>query len=476
MTNGQHNENRRKALKEKAAKDYYRLTYHVMPEGGWMNDPNGLIQFRGQYHVFFQHYPYATSWGPMHWGHVVSDDLLHWNYLPIALSPDQPYEKGCYSGSAVENHGELTLVYTAHDDSRSPKEVQCIATSRDGVTFEKYSGNPVIACPPEGMEEDFRDPKVFCAGGKWHMVVGCSGRSLGSIAMYVSEDLRHWEYKGIICQSNGEQGTMWECPDLFHLDGADILMCSPINMKGTRTMFLTGKMDYKGYHFTPKCCDKVDYGPEFYAPQTFLDSRGRRILIGWMATWGEKIPTGKNGWAGALTLPRELFLEDGRVCQRPVREISSLRRETLHQGSIQLKDDQHGNLSSVASDCMEIKISARENSARRKTCGRLDFILRASADFGECTVVSYDFERQELTVDTRNSGQGRKGRTVVKVPLKEGSLKIQMFVDRSSLEIFCGGGRYVISTRIFPQENSLYCDLVSKGSDITVESLEIYRL
>lgn len=151
--------NAREKLKKLAQSDYYRLKYHVMPECGWMNDPNGLVEYKGEYHAFFQHYPDAPEWGAMHWGHAVSRDLLNWRYLPIALTPDQPYEKGCFSGSAAVCGDELTLFYTAHDDNRTPIEVQCVATSTDGVHFAKYEGNPVISAPPKGFGEDFRDPK-----------------------------------------------------------------------------------------------------------------------------------------------------------------------------------------------------------------------------------------------------------------------------------------------------------------------------
>lgn len=461
----------RALLKERAAGDYHRLQYHLMPEFGWMNDPNGLVEFGGQYHAFYQHYPDAAEWGPMHWGHAVSGDLLHWKHLPIALAPDQPYEKGCFSGSAVDNGGELTLLYTAHDDSRSPKETQCVATSRDGVTFEKYIGNPVIPAPPKGLGEDFRDPKVSRVGNKWYMVVGCTEKSLGSIALYASEDLRHWEYKGIACQSDGNQGNMWECPDLFPLDGADVLMCSPMQMKNCKTMFITGAMDYEGCRFQQDRYCEVDYGHEFYAPQTLLDSKGRHILIGWMEMWGNTYPTQKSGWVGALTLPRELFLREGHVCQRPVEETRSLRTETLLDGPLQLAEGSRGNLPSMAADCMELELRAPKAGS-----GVLTLHLRASADFAQQTLVSYDFGTGRLVVDKRHSGGGRCDVTTVDAPLQGDPLELHLFLDRSSLEVFCGGGRYVVSSRIYPAPDSRFCDIRAEGADIAVENLAIYRL
>ena len=452
--------------------DPFRLRFHMMPKTGWMNDPNGLIQFGGRYHAFFQHYPYAPEWGPMHWAHVISDDLVHWEYLPIALRPDQPYESGCFSGSAVDNDGVLTLIYTAHNDNRSPKELQCIATSTDGVRFEKYRGNPVVS-PPPGFGDDFRDPKVYRQNGRWHMVIGSGRGGKGCLLMFTSADLTHWDYEGVICESDGAHGNMWECPDLFRLDGTDVVLCSPMNMKDMKTMFMTGAMDYSSCRFTQERYYKADYGVEFYAPQTFEDDRGRRIMLGWMAAWHDECPTEKNGWNGAMTLPRELFLRDGLVCQLPVAEVATLRKEALYTGPLTLAQDAAGNLVALRGECADILYTI---DAGASAAGRVELLLRCSGDFSQKTVLSYDFASRTLTVDRRRSGKGRND--IIAVPVKpvDGRVDIRVVVDTSSAEVFACGGRYAISGRIYPGGDCVHYDLVARGTAATLENVEIYPL
>jgi beta-fructofuranosidase len=205
------------AAAPRAAQDPHRLAYHFMAPAGWMNDPNGLIHWRAAYHIFYQHNPYEPGWGAMHWGHALSRDLVRYEHRPVALAPSEPYESpggGCFSGSAVDDGGTLTLIYTSTADHQA----QSIATSADGVHFEKYAGNPVIpAPPPQGNGSDFRDPKVWRHDGAWWMVVGSRDGELGNVLLYRSDDLRNWDFVSVLCQSDGTQGRMWECPDLYPL-------------------------------------------------------------------------------------------------------------------------------------------------------------------------------------------------------------------------------------------------------------------
>lgn len=300
-----------------------RLSYHFEPQKGWINDPNGLCQFGGEYHAFFQHNPFAARWDTMHWGHAVSKDLLHWEELPIALYPDMPYENdgGCFSGSALEKDGVLYMMYTAV--SKGLGQTQCIATSRDGRHFEKYPGNPVIAqSPVDPHSKDFRDPKIFPYGDEYRMVCGAGVEGLGSILLYKSRDLLHWEYIGPIFESR-DYGPVPECPDLFPLGGKWVLMFS--RMDETRaSQFIVGEFD--GQSFTPESYQIVEKGKDFYAPQTFLDGKGRRVLIGWLYGW-KREPDPDAVRAGALTIPRELSLVGGRVHNYPVEEAQPLLRE-----------------------------------------------------------------------------------------------------------------------------------------------------
>jgi beta-fructofuranosidase len=458
-------------LAEMAKRDYYRLSYHVMPEAGWMNDPNGLIVYNGKYHVFYQTYPYAPGWGPMHWGHVTSGDLIHWEYLPFALAPDQLYEKGCYSGSAVDNNGELTLIYTAHDDARSPKEAQCIAFSADGVKFRKYEKNPVIPGPPEGFGEDFRDPKVFRRGDLWYLIAGCTKDRQGGILLYSSKDLRDWECLGLVCKSNGKQGEMWECPDLFELDNTWTLMVSPMNMKNSKTIFITGSMDFGTAAFTQKQWQDVDYGFEFYSPRTFQDDRGRRILIGWMDMWMGEYPTQKNGWSGALTFPRELFMKDGKIWQRPVEELQYLRKKELFNGKLSLREGKKDNLPGIKGDCMEISFTIPET----ENSGILTLYLRSSENWKERTMLSYNFNSRVFTIDKRQSGSGRPSQVTIPHRGIE-KIPVHILIDKSSVEIFLGGGKYAVTHRIYPQRSSVYYDIFTESVDIEIPDLIMYEL
>ncbi|MDR1970636.1 MAG: glycoside hydrolase family 32 protein [Treponema sp.] len=463
----------RQHKREIAMEDYYRPVYHLSPRQGWMNDPNGLIQFRGTYHAFYQHYPHAPDVGPMHWGHAVSRDLVHWEHLPIALYPDQDYETGCFSGSAVDNNGELTLVYTAHRDGISPKEVQCAAFSRDGIRFTKYEKNPVIPCPPAGYGEDFRDPMVFRRGENWYLVAGCTKDNRGGVLLYTSKDLRQWDYLGPFCQSEGSLGTMWECPSFFELDGSWILLCSPMAMEKAKCIFITGEADFEKPAFTGKGWQNAGYGYEFYAPQVFTDERGRRILIGWMDMWKGEFPSKKDGWAGAFTFPRELFLEKGKVCQRPVEELALLRGKELFNGNLKLRGGQKKNLSAVKGDCLEIRFTIPAGQAGP---GVLNMLLRAAGDGKEKTVLQWDFASRIFILDKGQSGIGRPERLSVPWEDEDGDLEVHILIDRSSVEIFLFRGRYAVTGRIYPQPSSVFYDMYMEGGELSIPDLRIIAL
>ena len=314
-----------------------RLKWHLEPETGWMNDPNGLVWFQDKYHAFYQHNPHAPVWDTMHWAHAVSDDLIHWTHLPIALYPDQPYENtgGCFSGSAIVKDGVLYLIYTAVSEELG--QTQCVATSTDGIHFEKYAGNPVIDHYPEDGCGDFRDPKVLQIGDTYHLVVASGKDGCAKILHYRSDDLLHWEYKGVLF-SGPEFGGIFECPDLFPLGEHYVLHCSLINHPTRRVLFVVG--DFDGETFTPISRQTPEAG-HFYASQSFLAPDGRRIMIGWMAN-PHYTPQVNLSRAGCLSLPRELSLVDGRVVCAPIREAASLLTDKSHNvtvtsGAVRLK-------------------------------------------------------------------------------------------------------------------------------------------
>ena len=297
-----------------------RLKYHFEPKKGWMNDPNGLIFFRGRYHAFFQHNPHAAVWGPMHWGHAVSDDLIRWEELPIALYPDQPYEDngGCFSGSAIEKDGKLYLFYTSV--SKALGQTQSVAISEDGLNFTKYAGNPLIKAPPTDGSADFRDPKVTLIDGVYYMVCGSGRDGAGKILLFRSDDLFDWKYVGVLFEG-AEYGRVLECPDFFKLGDRYVLMFSQMELKTHSSVFAVG--DFDGSRFTPSAVGRPEAGPHFYAPQSFWDGK-RRIVVGWMYSWDKPVPP-DNTYTGAFSLPRELHITDGdRVLLTPVSEAERL--------------------------------------------------------------------------------------------------------------------------------------------------------
>ena len=300
-----------------------RLQYHFEPRSGWMNDPNGLVFFRGQYHAFFQHNPHDIVWGPMHWGHAVSRDLLHWEELPIALTPDQPYENGggCFSGSAVVKDDRLYLFYTSVSETA---QTQSVAYSDDGVHFQKYEGNPVIGACPEG-HANFRDPKVSEIDGTYYMVVGAGNSRIGRVLLFASEDLLRWEYRGILFEDRRFAPCM-ECPDFFRLGDSYVLMFSRMGTRAHRAAQLFVIGDFHGGKLIPEQIMQPERGEDFYAGQTFLDADGRRILIGWMWHWGKEAEPGARS-AGALSIPRELSLEGGVLRTFPCRQSRPLLKK-----------------------------------------------------------------------------------------------------------------------------------------------------
>lgn len=297
-----------------------RLKYHFEPKKGWINDPNGLVYFKGKYHAFFQHYPYAPKWGQMHWGHAISDDLVHWEELPIALYPDQSYENsdGCFSGSAIVKDDMLFLFYTSV--SHEHGQTQSLAISKDGLTFAKYEGNPIIQQYPADGSEEFRDPKVTKMDDTYYMVCGSGKDGCGKVLLYRSYDLFNWEYTGVLFE--GEQyGTVLECPDFSKFGDKYVLMFSQMGKKTYSTMFVYG--DFDGKSFSPISFHTPEAGPHFYAPQTFLDDKGRRIVIGWLYSWDKKAEEGVD-FAGALSIPREITMRHGKICTYPVAEAQGL--------------------------------------------------------------------------------------------------------------------------------------------------------
>ena len=336
-----------------------RPGFHLAARVGWMNDPNGFSRYDGEYHLFYQYHPYDSHWGPMHWGHAVSKDLLHWEYRPAALAPDTEYDRdGCFSGSAVTlPDGRQLLMYTGVSRQMQPDgsvrdvQVQCAAAG-DGTDYEKCAQNPVLTekdLPEGGSRFDFRDPKLWQKpDGTYGCVVGnCTADGDGRVLLYHSPDGMHWNFKGVLAANNRRFGRMWECPDFFLLDGKAVLLVSPQDMlpqgfeyhNGNGTLCLIGSYDEAAETFAEEHHQAVDYGIDFYAPQTVLAPDGRRIMIGWMQNWDTcNLHTPDQPWFGQMSLPRELSVKEGRLYQKPVRELERLRTGQVRYENVTFSD------------------------------------------------------------------------------------------------------------------------------------------
>ncbi|RBW70790.1 glycoside hydrolase family 32 protein [Bacillus taeanensis] len=465
--------------KDEVKNSPYRLQYHFMAPTGWINDPNGLVQYKGEYQLFYQYYPYASSWGPMHWGHAKSKDLVHWEHLSVALAPSESYDSGdvqgygCFSGSAVVDGEELVLIYTGHVDDKSPMQVQCIAASEDGVNFEKYSQNPVIDNFPSDGSKDFRDPKVWKHEERWYMVVGSKKDGKGKAVLYVSDDLRNWEYKGAAAESDGTQGDMWECPDLFPLGDLHVLIVSPMyGTKNEKTFYVIGDMDYDKGIFTQETCTTLDYGFDFYAPQTLVDDKGRRIMIGWMEKWLTKMPSQEHGWAGAMTIPRELVLEGNKIVkQKPVSELSELRSDYKKLEAFEVEETTtiHELQEQVSETIIDFNIN-------ETTASEFGIQLRCSEDGKEKTEILLDLTNKEIVMDREHSGCGEKGISKAPLVVKDGSVNLRIFMDTTSVEVFVNDGEQVITNRIFPDVNSNKFNIFAKDGKLSVNSMESWKL
>ena len=450
-----------------------RPAFHLSPLAGWMNDPNGFCIYKGQYHLFYQYYPYRSSWELMYWGHVVSQDLLHWEYLPAALAPDRYYDQdGVYSGSAMPlPDGRLLIMYTGVrvvDRSERPyKEVetQCLAIG-DGTDFEKFEKNPVLdanALPAGGSTQDFRDPKIICLkdGRYGAIVANRSEDDSGQILLYTSGDGINWKFETVLIRNRNRYGKMWECPDFFELDGKQVLLVSPQDMlpqgfeyhAGNGTLCLIGSYDENSFSFREESDQSIDYGIDFYAPQTILSPDGRRIMIGWMMNWDACAIRGPEApWAGQMSIPRELHIRDGRLYQWPIREFNELRRNRVEYRDVEVGEEKLylDGISGRMVD-MEVQIRPKDPAA-----SYAKFVIRFAEEGETCTSIRFRPRESTLKIDRKFSGSRRailhQSRCFVEDAQNE--LKLRIILDRYSCEIFIDGGRKVMSAALYTDQSA----------------------
>ncbi|MDE6419465.1 MAG: glycoside hydrolase family 32 protein [Lachnospiraceae bacterium] len=464
-----------------------RPVFHLSPRVGWMNDPNGFSYYKGEYHLFYQYHPYDSFWGPMHWGHAVSKDLLHWVYLPAALAPDMPYDKdGCFYGSAITlPDASQMLLYTGvmrepqADGSFRDVQAQCIAIG-DGRDYEKVLDNPVLTEKdmPEGSSKyDFRDPKVWQdEDGMYYCVVGnCTEDHDGQILLYSSADGIHWKYEKILVKNNGRFGRMWECPDFFELDGKYMVLTSPQDMlpegfeyhNGNGTLCLMGSFDRDTKTFMEERDQTVDYGIDFYAPQTILTPDGRRVMIGWMQNWDTcNMRSQPKSWFGQMSLPRELSFRNGRLYQKPVRELDELRCN-----KVEYKDVFVNGL--VRLDGIEGRLVDMELLIRPADTAQIfrKFALRFAQDKTHYTAISFRPMESILKVDRKFSGSRRaiihQRRSLVNH--EEGKLKLRVILDRLSVEVFINDGEQVMTATIDTPQDAREISFFAEDGNVIVD-------
>lgn len=446
-----------------------------------MNDPNGLIYLNGEYHLFYQHYPDSTVWGPMHWGQAVSTDLVNWESLPIALYPDSlgyifsgsaVYDKENSSGLGTEDNPPMVAIFTHHNaeeanTSSDTFQNQSIAFSLDkGRTWEKYAQNPVLVNP--GIR-DFRDPKVSQItnpdGSKsWIMTLAV----LDHINFYSSTDLKNWSLLSEFGETIGAHGGVWECPDLLPFktpSGEDkwVLLVS-INpggpQNGSATQYFIG--DFENGQFTPDdtMIRWIDYGPDNYAGVTWSNlptEQNRTLFIGWMSNWlyANVVPT--KAWRSAMTVPRELNLFDveGTLLLKsaPAKELEKLRSE---------KFDITTNSTSLPSEAVELTAEVNSDS----------FSMTLSNEVGEIVVISK--ENGLISIDRRNAGKSDfqpDFAAIHSAPMSWEAKEIRIFLDTSSIEVFVNGGELVMTSILFPTSPWKKVEISE-----SLNSLKIYNL
>jgi fructan beta-fructosidase len=483
--------------------EQYRPQFHFSPEAHWMNDPNGLVYYNKEYHLFYQYYPDSTVWGPMHWGHAVSRDMIHWKHLPIAVYPDSLGY--IFSGSAVvdstntsgfgtDSIPPMVTIFTIHnpilEKSGSIRfQNQGVAYSIDkGRTWTKYPGNPVLKNPGK---RDFRDPKMFWNAqmNKWELIMAVYDR----VNIYSSPNLKDWAFESEFGKGAGAHGGVWECPDLFPLkiEGTDItkwVMLVSINPggpnKGSATQYFTG--DFDSHKFIPDDINTkwLDWGRDDYAGVTWSNipvSEGRKLFIGWMSNWNyaSTVPTGV--WRGAMTIPRELSLtaDNGQyfLTSKPVREFGDLRiaADTASLKNLKFNGEKEISTGIVQLMQSELFFGFNLTTARADTLG-----IILENNLKERLVIGYSTIKEQFYIDRQaagNSGFSKEFAGISTAPYIAGAtLKLHILVDAASVELFVDDGRMAMTTLVFPTQKYTSLKMFSKGGQTILNKASFYGI
>ena len=445
----------------------FRQKLHLMPPVGWLNDPNGLCQFKGVYHAFFQYSPLNAEGGVKMWGHYTSRDMIDWEYQGVTLYPDQPFDcSGVYSGCAFIEDGEMYLYYTGnvkledrddYDYVNSGREANTVlVTSTDGVNFGRKRLLMKNSDYPADLTLHVRDPKVWKENGIYYMLQGARTKEdSGQAIVFRSEDKLHWSFHSRV-KTNVKFGYMWECPDYFEVDGTKILSASVQGLTGDqwkeRNVYQSGYFVVDGDILGEYILSDYrlwDYGFDYYAPQSFETDDGRRIQIGWMGMPDCEEYTNRtieDGWQHCFTFPREVFVKDGIVRQRPIRELEE-RKILSEETKNRLETKNYTVYEAVVSDISDDQFHA---------------VL------AENLIVKYENNRFVIEfINSRNNkvSCGRKIRYVEMDHVTD----VRILSDESSVEIFVNDGAYVFSTRYYPEEPGICIE--AEGADI-----RLYRI
>ena len=493
----------------------HRPQFHFSPPAKWMNDPNGMVYYDGEYHLFYQHYPDSTVWGPMHWGHAVSKDMVSWENLPIALYPDSLGY--IFSGSAVvdakntsglKNGTEdpIIAIFTYHNPEGAKAgsntyQYQGIAYSNDrGRTWTKYEGNPVVENP--GIR-DFRDPKVFWheSSGKWVMIFAAKDR----VRLYSSPNLIDWTFNSEFGAEWGDHGGVWECPDLFELklqgmEKSRWVMLLSINPGGpnggSATQYFVGDFDGETFTLDPyfqsdlggpgsEKAKWVDYGRDNYAGVTWSDIPavdGRRLFLGWMSNWNYANVVPTETWRSAMTIPRELVLVERNdvflLLSKPVMELDKLRGEafTLEQTMLEAQMDLTSQLDfspAMSEVILEIEIPEGETP---------NFGVELGNSNGEVYRIGYDAAKNEYYSDRTKAGKRSfsdafAGKMHIAPRLIDGqTVRMHLYFDVASAELFADSGATVLTDIFFPNEDFNQLRLFSENGQVALKSAKVYAL
>ncbi|MFO7631018.1 MAG: glycoside hydrolase family 32 protein [Caldilinea sp.] len=460
------------------AADLHRPHYHFVAPANWLNDPNGMIDWDGTFHLFYQYNPNGPFHGTIHWGHASSDDLVHWRDHPIALAPTPggPDAEGCWSGCAVDNNGTPTLVYTGVN----PQTVSLAMSTDDLESWQKYAGNPVIAAPPEGIaaqcDGDFRDPYVWRENSEWWMVIGAQRKGVGGLVLlYRSPDLKQWVFVRVLLAGDEQaspffyEGAMWECPNLLDFGERRALIVSVQDAawRLRHAAYFSGL--YRNHEFTPDTGGVLAYGHSFYAPQATRMSDGRTLLFGWLRETRPLEASMAAGWNGCMSLPLIVTMQDnGALSLAPAPELEALRGEEWTISDLPLAPHTQQRLA-IAGDALEIGVTFEADPI-----DDYGIAVRCSPDGAEQTRIVVRPEQGELRIEHVGVDPAASPESLPLAP--DQPLNLRIFVDGSVLEVFTGDGRY-LATRCYPQRtDSLGVTLFATGAPVDIKHLSAWPL